>query len=356
MLVRLRKGLAPDQTETVLSLCRELGYATRFLDAGRMMLELEGAGRPSHRSLLEDHAGVAEVLATGDARELHQRRPQSPSTQVSAGEARFGAGRVSLIAGPCAVEDEQALLHIARGARARGATLLRGGAYKPRTSPYSFQGLGRPALEMLAHVRAQVGIGVVTEVLDTRDVEAVAEVADMIQIGARSMASSPLLLEVGRTMKPVLLKRGFGATVREFLMAAEFVLSTGNEQIVLCERGVRSFDDCTRNLLDVGAVAFLGRETHLPVIVDPSHSAGRSDLVRAVARAGMAAGADGLIIEVHPRPEETHSDGRQAISLNELGRIRRDVEALVGLNEASLVIPTDPSTTLEPALRAGDSP
>ncbi|MDP6538891.1 MAG: 3-deoxy-7-phosphoheptulonate synthase [Planctomycetota bacterium] len=356
MLVRLRKGLAPDQIETVLALCRELGYAPRFLGAERQMLELEGAGRPSHRSLLEDLAGVVEVLATGDARELHQADPRTSATQVRAAEARFGAGAISLIAGPCAVEDEQALLHIARGVRARGATLLRGGAYKPRTSPYSFQGLGRPALEMLARVRAEVGIGVVTEVLDTRDVEAVAEVADMIQIGARSMASSPLLLEVGRTMKPVLLKRGFGATVRELLMAAEFLLSTGNDQVVLCERGVRSFDDCTRNLLDVGAVAFLARETHLPVIVDPSHSAGRSDLVRALARSGMAAGADGLIIEVHPRPEQTHSDGQQAISLCELGRIRRDIEALAALGEARLVIPADHATPTEPALPAGDAP
>jgi 3-deoxy-7-phosphoheptulonate synthase len=350
MLVRLRKGLAPDQIETVLALSRELGYAARFLDADRLLLELEGAGQPQHRSLLEDLAGVAEVLSTGDARELHETRPGASPTEVRVGEARFGAGKISLIAGPCAVEDEQALLHIARGVRARGATLLRGGAYKPRTSPYSFQGLGRPALEMLARVRAEVGIGVVTEVLDTRDVEAVAEVADMIQIGARSMASSPLLLEVGRTMKPVLLKRGFGATVREFLMAAEFILSTGNEQVVLCERGVRSFDDCTRNLLDVGAVAFLARETHLPVIVDPSHSAGRSELVRAVARAGMAAGADGLIIEVHPRPEETHSDGQQAISLNELGRIRRDAEAIANIDGATFVIPADQTTTPEPAL------
>jgi 3-deoxy-7-phosphoheptulonate synthase len=338
MLIRLRKGLADRQRLAVLDLADRLGYSRCFLDKSQTLLEMEGVGAPEHRSLFEDLAGVAAVLDAGDVRERHERAGR-PDRAVSAGDARFGGGAVAVIAGPCAVEDSDRLMEIARAVKARGATLMRGGAFKPRTSPYSFQGLGRPGLELLERVRTEVGLGVVTEVLEPGEVEAVAEVADMIQIGARSMASSPLLLEVGRAGKPVLLKRSFGATVREFLMAAEFLLSTGNEDIVLCERGVRGFDNVTRNLLDVGAVAHLKRATHLPVIVDPSHAAGRADLVRPMARAGMAAGADGLIVEVHPHPEEAHSDGAQAISLAELSLVMEDVKALAALDGKHFVQP-----------------
>lgn len=341
MLLRLKKGLPPLQLDAVLSEARGLGFESRFLDEGRTLLELTGAaGRPEHRSRFEDLVGVAAVLDAGDARERHERTPDAPDRAVRAGDAVFGAGAASLIAGPCAVEDADRVIDIARRVRAQGATLLRGGAYKPRTSPYSFQGLGREGLEILARVRAEVGIGVVTEVMDPREVEAVAEVADMLQIGARSMASSPLLLEVGKAGKPVLLKRGFGATVREFLLAAEYLLSTGNEDVVLCERGVRGFDTgVTRNLLDVGAVAHLKRATHLPVVVDPSHAAGRADLVRPLARAGVTAGADGLIVEVHPRPAEAHSDGAQAISVDELALVASDMRALLELEDRAFVTP-----------------
>lgn len=334
MLLRLKKGLPQRQLDAVLTEARRLGYECKFLDAGRQLLELDGTpGRPEHRSRFEDLVGVAAVLDAGDARELHQRAPGQNDHVVRAAGAVFGGGAASLIAGPCAVEDTTRLIEIAQRVRAEGATLLRGGAYKPRTSPYSFQGLGRAGLEMLAQVRAEVGIGVVTEVMDPREVEVACEVADMIQIGARSMSCSPLLLEVGQAGKPVLLKRGFGATVREFLLAAEYLLSTGNEDIVLCERGVRGFDSgVTRNLLDVGAVAHLKRATQLPVIVDPSHAAGRADLVRPLARAGIVAGADGLIVEVHPRPAEAHSDGAQAISIDELAQVATDMRALLDLD------------------------
>ena len=341
MLLRLKKGLPPRQLDAVLDEARSLGYAPAFLDEGRTLLELTGsAGAPDHRARFEDLVGVAAVLDPGGARERHERVPGAPERAVCAGEAVFGGGGASLIAGPCAVEDLARVTDIARRVQQRGATLLRGGAYKPRTSPYSFQGLGQVGLEMLARVRAEVGIGIVTEVMDPREVEAVAEVADMLQIGARSMASSPLLLEVGKAGKPVLLKRGFGATVREFLLAAEYLLSTGNEDVVLCERGVRGFDaGATRNLLDVGAVAHLKRATHLPVVVDPSHAAGRADLVRPIARAGVAAGADGLIVEVHPRPAEAHSDGAQAISVDELEHVASDMRALLELDDRCFVAP-----------------
>lgn len=342
MLLRLRRGLPAAQLDAILQLAAELGYRAHFLDThppgGKSeFVELEGPGKPEHRSCFEDLVGVHAVLDAGDAHERHERRPGQPDTVVAVRGARFGGGSVSLIAGPCAVEEPERLLEVARAVQAQGATLLRGGAYKPRTSPYSFQGTREHGLEMLAQVRLETGLGVVTEVLDPRDVEKVGEVADMFQIGARSMTNSPLLIEVGKTRKPVLLKRSFGATVREFLMAAEFILAQGNTQIVLCERGIRSFDPTTRNVLDVGAVAHLKRATHLPVIVDPSHAAGRADLVRALARAGLAAGADGLIIEVHTAPEEVHSDGAQAISPDVFGQVRADAIAIAALDKRQLV-------------------
>lgn len=337
MLLRLQKGLPSEQIAAVLGLAKQLGYRAKFLDEHSEILSLEGQGRPDHRSRFEDLCGVRSVIDAREARERHERDGR-PDTVVRVGSARFGGGFVSLIAGPCAVEERDRLLEIAREVRRRGATLLRGGAWKPRTSPYSFQGLGEAGLEMLAEAKALVGIGIVTEVLDPRDVEKVAEVADMLQIGARSMTNAPLLVEAGRSKKPVLLKRGFQATIREFVLAAEFVLAQGNTQVVLCERGVRGFDPTTRNLLDVGAVAHLKRATHLPVIVDPSHAAGRSDLVRPLARAGLAAGADGLIVEVHPDPSEVHSDGSQAVSPETFSAIVQDALVLAALDQKRVVL------------------
>jgi 3-deoxy-7-phosphoheptulonate synthase len=339
MLLRLRKGLSGPEIESILALAAELGYRTRFLDDRGELLKLEGAGRPEHRSRFEDLVGVHGVLDAEGARERHERLPGAPDTCVEVGLARFGGGSLSLIAGPCAVESWERLSEVAREVQSRGAVLLRGGAWKPRSSPYSFQGLKDEGLDLLARVRAETGIGIVTEVLDPRDVARVGEVADMFQIGARSMTNTPLLAEVGRTRKPVLLKRGFAATVRELLLAAEFVLAQGNPNVVLCERGVRGFDHVTRNLLDVGAIAHLKRATHLPVIADPSHAAGRADLVRALARAGVAAGADGLIIEVHTEPSEVHSDGAQAVSPDVFAAIARDVAVIAALDGRRLVLP-----------------
>jgi 3-deoxy-7-phosphoheptulonate synthase len=337
MLVRLRHGLASDELGPLLALCRELGYSARFLDEGRRLLELSGRGDRTHRTRLEDHPHVVEVVDAGDSHELHGRGAGRPDTIVRVGGACFGGGQAAIAAGPCSVEDYDRLLRLARGVQECGVTILRGGAYKPRTSPYSFQGLGVVGLEMLAAVRAETGIAIVTEVLDPRDVERVAQVADWIQIGTRSATNYPLLVEVGRAGKPVLLKRGFGATVREFQLSAEYVLNTGNEQVVLCERGVRSYDSTTRNLLDIGAVAHLAEATHLPVIVDPSHAAGRADLVLRLARAGLAAGADGLIVEVHDEPANAKSDGQQAISLEQLRELTHDAQAVLALDSRVLV-------------------
>lgn len=337
MLLRLQKGLPAEQIAAVLALAKELGYRSVFLDEHSEILNLEGQGKPEHRSKFEDLCGVRSVLDARDARERHERDGRA-DTIVRVSEARFGGGFLSLIAGPCAIEDLERTIEIARDVRARGATLLRGGAWKPRSSPYSFQGLRHEGLEILAAAKAETGIGIVTEVLDPRDVEAIARVADMLQIGARSMTNAPLLVEAGKSKKPVLLKRGFQATVREFLLAAEFILAQGNNQVVLCERGIRSFDPTTRNVLDVGAVAHMKRATHLPVIVDPSHAAGRSDLVRPLARAGLAAGADGLIVEVHPDPSEVHSDGSQAVSPETFGLIVADALAIAALDSRRVVL------------------
>jgi len=349
MLLRLRPSPTPSDLEVLQRVARERGYELRFLDRGKLVVELEKKGgrpQPGDRVTFEDLAFVAGVLDASDAPELTERTSGREDTIQRVGEAAFGGPYVSLIAGPCAVEDEERLLEIARAVRAAGATCLRGGAFKPRTSPYSFQGAGREGLERLRRVRAAAGLPIVTEVLDPREVEAVAEVADVLQIGARSMSNYGLLAEVARTGKTVLLKRGVAATVREFLLAAEHVLAHGDERVILCERGVRGFDQVTRNVLDVGTIAHLKRVTHLPVIVDPSHAAGRAELVLPLARAGLAAGADGLIVEVHPQPNETRSDGAQAISPADFAELARAAAALVRLDGRRLVVGKE---TREPA-------
>ena len=222
---------------------------------------------------------------------------------------------LAIIAGPCSVENSAMLHQTAESVKNAGASMLRGGAYKPRTSPYSFQGLGVDALKMLSEVRSETGLPVVTEVLDTRHVDVVAEYADMLQVGARNMQNYALLAELGRIQRPILLKRGLSATVTELLMAAEYIIAHGNNDVVLCERGIRTFETSTRNTLDISAIPILKRETHLPVIVDPSHAGGDAELVAPLSFAAIAAGADGLIVEVHPDPESALSDGDQSLTL-----------------------------------------
>ncbi len=238
-------------------------------------------------------------------------RPDSSVVNVAGVE--IGGTEVVVIAGPCAVENQEQLFNTARAVQNVGARILRGGAFKPRSSPYSFQGIGEEGLKLLSSIREETGMPVVTEVMDTRQVELVAEYADMLQIGSRNMQNFPLLKEVGLTRKPVLLKRGMMATIEEFLMAAEYILNQGNENVILCERGIRTFETSTRNTLDLSAVPMLKRLTHLPVIVDPSHGTGMSWMVPAMAKASIAAGADGLIMEVHYKPDEALCDGHQSL-------------------------------------------
>ncbi|MEP7344084.1 MAG: 3-deoxy-7-phosphoheptulonate synthase [Gemmatimonadaceae bacterium] len=249
---------------------------------------------------------------------------------------QIGADHFVVAAGPCSVEGMDMLLETAHSVRAAGATLLRGGAFKPRTSPYAFQGLGAVALEMLVEARRVTGLSIVTEALDVRHVELVAGAADMIQVGARNMQNVPLLSAVADTGKPVLLKRGASATIRELLSAAEYLAVRGNTQVVLCERGIRTFEPATRNTLDISAVPVLKRETDLPVFVDPSHASGDARYVRALARAALAAGADGLLIEVHPSPADALSDGEQSLTLDEFALTMRELSAIASVMGRSL--------------------
>lgn len=269
---------------------------------------------PDERSQLVLSARPEDAPAFSAPYRLASRAAHPEKTVVRVGDARIGAGRPVVIAGPCSVEGEAQIIEAALAARAAGAQLLRGGVFKPRTSPYSFQGLGLDGLPMLARARAESGLPIVTEVMEPAMVEPVAEVADVLQVGSRNMQNFPLLKAIGRCERAVLLKRGFAATIEEWLLAAEYILSEGNAQVMLCERGVRSFDPSTRNLLDLSCVPLLGKLTHLPVLVDPSHGVGRSDLVEPMGVAAIAAGADGLIVEAHPHPSESLSDADQAIT------------------------------------------
>ncbi|GAA4422413.1 3-deoxy-7-phosphoheptulonate synthase [Actinokineospora soli] len=269
--------------------------------------------------------GVAKVKRISSGYKLVSREHHTARSVVEVGGVPIGPDTATLIAGPCAVETPEQTLAAARMARAAGATLLRGGAYKPRTSPYAFQGLGREGLRILADVRAETGLPVVTEVVAADDVDIVAEHADMLQVGTRNMQNFPLLQAVGEAGKPVMLKRGMTATIEEWLLAAEYIAQRGNLAIVLCERGIRTYETATRNTLDVAAVPVVQHLSHLPVIVDPSHSGGRRDLVLPLSRAGLAAGADGLIVDVHPHPEAALCDGPQALVGSDLIELSRTV-------------------------------
>jgi 3-deoxy-7-phosphoheptulonate synthase len=261
----------------------------------------------------ENLPGVAEVIPVTAPYKLVSREAKRETTVVSIGGVPVGGTRLALIAGPCAVESEEQALEVAHCVRASGAQLFRGGAFKPRTSPYSFQGLGEKGLKILSRVRAETGLPIVTEVLDTETAELVAEHADCLQIGARNMQNFSLLRKVGRLRKPVLLKRGMSATIEELLLSAEYLLAEGNYDVILCERGVRTFANHTRNTLDLAAIPYVQRISHLPILVDPSHGTGKRQKVLPLSRAAIAAGADGLLIEVHPHPEVALSDGPQAL-------------------------------------------
>lgn len=267
--------------------------------------------------VLESGPGVDEVLPVLAPYKLASLETKSEPTVVRAGSLTIGGGALGIIAGPCSVESEEQIVGSARAIKAAGATALRGGAFKPRTSPYSFQGMKEEGLKLLATARAETGLAVVTEIVATEDLELVAEYADVLQIGARNMQNYRLLEAVGRSHRPVLLKRGPSATVEELLLAAEYILDGGNQQVMLCERGIRTFEAHTRFTLPLATVPYLQSKTHLPVVIDPSHGTGHTPLVPAMARAAIAAGADGLILEVHPNPQKALSDGYQSLTFEQ---------------------------------------
>ncbi len=273
-----------------------------------------GRGREPLRSRLEAMPGVATVTAISTPYKLVSREFHPEDTVIRVLDSVIGDGSLTVMAGPCSVESRDQLLETVDFVTAHGATVIRGGAFKPRTSPYSFQGLGVEGLRYLAEARERTGLPVITEVMEPNQVDIVAEYADILQIGTRNMQNFSLLLACGRAGRPVMLKRGFGATIEEWLMAAEYIASTGNGRIILCERGIRTFETSTRNTLDLTAVPLLHHLTHLPVVVDPSHATGKRWLVKPLAIGAVAVGADGIMVEVHPRPEEALSDGEQSLT------------------------------------------
>jgi 3-deoxy-7-phosphoheptulonate synthase len=278
---------------------------------------------------LEAFPGVEKVLPILKPYKLASRDFKKDNTVIDVKGVKIGGTKVVIMAGPCAVENEENLLTIAKAVKEAGASILRGGAFKPRTSPYTFQGLGEEGLKILAKVSCEVGLPIVTEVMDTRDIELVEKYADMIQIGARNMQNFNLLKEVGKSKKPVILKRGMSATIKELLMSAEYILSNGNFQLVLCERGIRTFEEATRNTMDISAIPLIKQLSHLPVVADPSHATGKWDLVGAMAKASVAAGCDGLLIEVHHSPEEALSDGPQSLKPDNFTFLMDELRTLV---------------------------
>ena len=332
LLIVMGAHATPEQIDDVVARLAEAG-AHAHVTAGK---EATVIGAIGERELLatlplEGFPGVDQVLPILKPYKLVSREIAPDPTVIDVRGRRVGDGYFGLVAGPCTVEYREQTLVTARAVKEAGASMLRGGVFKPRTSPYTFQGLGVEGLRILEEARDETGLPLVTELMDPRHVEAVVETADVIQIGARNMQNFILLSEVGKAGKPVLLKRGPSASVEELLMAAEYVVKEGNARVILCERGIRTFERSTRYTLDIGAIPVLKQETHLPVIVDPSHAAGRRDLVPALARAAVAAGADGIIVEAHPAPDEALCDGPQLIPTEEFGAFVDELRAFVTL-------------------------
>lgn len=314
MLIVMDAHATPEQTEAVCKKIEELGLKPHPMPgANRTAIGITGNAEPVVFDPFENMPGVVELIPVTQPYKLVSREFHADDTAVQVGPVTVGGGNLVVIAGPCAVETEERTIRIAEKVREAGAHMFRGGAFKPRTSPYSFQGLGLEGLKMLAKAREKTGLPIVTEAVDADSMDLVEEHADVIQIGARNMQNFELLKKAGRATKPVLLKRGMSATLDDFLLAAEYILSEGNNQVILCERGVRTFTDHTRNTLDLSIVPAVKRISHLPILTDPSHGTGKRHKVAPMSRASVAAGADGLIIEVHDEPDQALSDGPQAL-------------------------------------------
>lgn len=326
MVVVMKKGATPEQINAVNQRLLSVGFNVHLSEGvNRTILGAVGDRQRLEACSLEAMPGVENVVAIMKPFKMASREFKADNTVVQVGKARFGDGSMPVIAGPCAVEGREQYIETAVAVKKRGAQLLRGGAFKPRTSPYSFQGLGEEGLKIMAEAREITGLPIVTEVMDQKSVPMVAEYADIIQVGARNMQNFYLLKEVGKTNKPILLKRGLSATIEEWLMATEYVLDSGNNQVILCERGIRTFETYTRNTLDLSAVPLVKQLSHLPIIVDPSHGTGKRELIRPMSLAAVACGADGLIIEVHTNPAEAWSDGPQSLTPDDFSLLMEQV-------------------------------
>ena len=317
MIISMKRGSSPEEIDHVCERIRQFGYKVHSIK-GEERVVIGAVGRGDITSAveqLEATPGVERVVPISQPFKLVSREFQQERTTIRVNGLEIGGSDFAVMAGPCSVESEEQILTTARAVRSAGARILRGGAFKPRTSPYDFQGLEREGLELLRKAKQATGLAIITEVMTDSDVDLVAEYADILQVGARNVQNFALLKALGRTQKPVMLKRGLSSTLKELLLSAEYMVSKGNPHVLLCERGVRTFETYTRNTLDLAAVPALQELSHLPVIVDPSHGTGKRSLISAMARASVACGADGLMLEVHPCPEKAYSDGPQSLTL-----------------------------------------
>lgn len=326
MFIVMRKGYTEKEMADILDRLAQMGF-TGHTSKGveRTVIGVVGRTYPELKDTLEMWPGVEEVVPISKPYKLSSREFHPHDTRIKVGDVTIGGEEVVVMAGPCAVESEEQLLQTARAVKAAGANILRGGAYKPSTSPYSFRGLGEEGLKILDKARQETGLPIITEVMTPQDVELVARYADILQVGARNMQNFILLEEVGKTQKPAMLKRGMSATIQEWLLSAEYILAQGNRQLMLCERGIRTFETYTRNTMDVSAIPIIEKLSHLPIIADPSHGTGKWYLVAPLALAAVAAGADGLMIEVHPSPDNALKDGAQSLTFENFERLMAQV-------------------------------
>lgn len=330
MIIVLKQGTTEEQKKNIVKKIKELNLMPMVSEGKeRTIIGVIGDEEVISNISIEAFQGVEKVMPILKPYKLVGRELKPDNTVIKVGNVEIGSDTLIVMAGPCSVENEKMIIETAKAVKEAGAHILRGGAFKPRTSPYSFQGLGEKGLKFMAKAKEETGLPVVTEVMDTRDVSLVEKYADIIQVGARNMQNFQLLKEVGLCKKPIFLKRGLSSTVKELLMSAEYILSSGNDQVILCERGIRTFEDATRNTLDLSAVPLIKELSHLPVVIDPSHATGKRSLILPMSKAAVASGADGLMIEVHPYPEKAVSDGAQSLMFKEFQSLMENIKPFV---------------------------
>ena len=346
MIIVMAPGATPEEIDKVEKKIKEFGYTPHEI-AGveRKVIGAVGDERGKDRlQSIETMGGVESVFPILKPYKLASREVKPVNTVIQADGVSVGSKEIAIIAGPCSVENKDQICSTAKMVKESGANFLRGGAYKPRTSPYSFQGMEEDGLKLLAEAKQESGLPIVTEIMNPREIELVIKYADILQVGARNMQNFSLLKELGRINKPILLKRGMMNTIKEFLMSAEYVLSEGNSNVILCERGIRTFETATRNTLDISCIPVLKKETHLPIIIDPSHATGHWEMVESMSRASIAAGADGLIIEVHPDPVKAFSDGPQSLKPSKFSKLMKNLRPFAELMDRTLSLPIKKQT------------